>query len=91
MTSNDSPITDIPFFIGASFWAAQKVFRVFYIKNFAEWKPHVWNSIKADYGFHSDEEEDGDDLVDFSRMPSPGLIGSSATKHFYKYKCQRWC
>ena len=33
----------------------------------------MWNSIKADYGFHSDEEEDDDDLVDFSRMPSPGL------------------
>ena len=42
------------------------------MKNFAEWKPHVWNSIKADYGFYSDEEEDDDDLVDFS-LSSAGL------------------
>lgn len=57
------------FFVGNTFWAAQKVFRVFYIKNFADWKPHVWNSIKADYGFYTEEEDDDD--VDFS--PSPGL------------------
>lgn len=42
------------------------------MKNFAEWKPHVWNSIKADYGFHSHEEEDDDDLLDFS-LSSLGL------------------
>ena len=42
------------------------------MKNFEEWKPHVWNSIKADYGFYSDEEEDDDDLVDFN-LSSPGL------------------
>ena len=38
---------------------------MFYIRNCAEWKPYVWNSIKADYGLHSDDEDDYDD-VDFT-------------------------
>ena len=39
----------IAFFEGNTFWAAQKVFRVLYIRNFAELKPYVWNSVKANY------------------------------------------
>lgn len=62
-------------FSGSTFWAAQKVFRSFYIKNFAEWKHHVWSSIKADCGFLTDDDDDydGDEHV---------VDGSSARPKF---------
>lgn len=45
---------------------------MFYIRNFADWKPHVWSSIKADYGYHSEEEDVDDDAVS-SPVPSPEM------------------
>ena len=44
--------------LGHAYWNSQKIFRVMYKDNFQEWRPHVWQSIKRDYGFGSDVNED---------------------------------
>ena len=39
-----------PFIPGHSCWSGQKVLRAFYVKNFQEWKPFAWQSIKGNSG-----------------------------------------
>ena len=60
---------------------------MFYIRNFAELKPYVWNSIKAEYDLKSGNEDDYNDF-DFKPKPihtgsttSTVKVGSSQTAH----------
>ena len=58
--------------LGHAYWNSQKIFRVMYKDNFQEWRPHVWQSIKRDYGFGSDVNED-----DFFESEDPAIPSTS--------------
>ena len=64
---------------GHAYWNSQKIFRAMYTNNFREWRPHLWQSIKKDYGFQSDVMED----ACYEGEEVNGSTSSiSATKHF---------
>lgn len=62
---------------GHAYWNSQKIFRVMYTNNFKEWRPHIWQSIKKDYGFISDGIED-----DYFESEENGSTSGSSAKHF---------
>ena len=51
-----------------------KIFRVMYKDNFQEWRPHVWQSIKRDYGLGSDVNEN-----DLFKSEDPAIPSNSSS------------